>query len=211
MDIHGTQMISSAKRAMREELEEELKPVIKKVVQVAFVEEFTARATEQARVVLNRHFTFSVSQVEDSVRQVKHVSSATVHRRSCVVHFILGVICDAFVGMVVVHKALNDDALKKLVEDSGTFASVLEPVREMIRSVNDSIEAISAQASTLLHGAPQAGNELAQALNGLATLGKRDIPDSDDGPATVAKSTKKPTLPQGQRSVLDLFGLSNKK
>ena len=46
---------------------------------------------------------------------------------------------------------------------------------------------------------------------GLGTLGKRDIPDSGDGPATVAKPTKKPTLPQGQRSVLDLFGLSNKK
>ena len=65
------EMIADAKRAMRTELAEELKPMISNVVRAEFVAQYSVRAAEVARVVIGQHLQGAIREIEMSVRKIK--------------------------------------------------------------------------------------------------------------------------------------------
>ena len=93
-------------------------------------------------------------------------------------------------------QALSNEALRSLVEQKGAFEIVMQPVRELIGSVDESVSTISTQASTLRIDGSEAGEALEQALNGLGKPRKRDSPDGDADTSTANKSTKKGRTPK---------------
>ena len=101
-------------------------------------------------------------------------------------------------------QALDNQALTSLVVQKGAFESVLQPVRELMSSIDKSVDTISTQASTLLHAESAAGQDLEKTLLlGLGEAGKRDSPD--DAGTAAAKPTKQPRtnpeLLKGQCSI----------
>ena len=81
----------------------------------------------------------------------------------------------------------------------------MQPVHEVIRSIDESVGNISAQASTLLHAGSEAGEDLEKALHGLGKPGKRDNPDDADTAATKrSHKAKKPKL-KGQPAITTMF------
>ena len=65
------EMIADAKRAMRTELAEELKPMISNVVRAEFVAQYSVRAAEVARVVIGQHLQGAIREIEMSVRKIE--------------------------------------------------------------------------------------------------------------------------------------------
>jgi len=105
-------------------------------------------------------------------------------------------------------QALSNEALRSLVEQKGAFEIAMQPVRELIGSVDESVSTISTQASTLRIDGSEAGEALEQALNGLGKPGKRDSPDGDADTPAANKSTKKGRTPKpidGQPTLATFF------
>ena len=98
------------------------------------------------------------------------------------------------IGSVAHHvfvQALDNQALTSLVVQKGAFESVLQPVRELMSSIDKSVDTISTQASTLLHAESAACQDLENTLLlGLGEAGKRDSPH--DACTAAAKPTKQP-------------------